>query len=202
MRLALKNTDIHAAGAEVAAVSVDDEVRQAGMSERWKLGAINMISDPGGTDILQPLDLFDPDERDGIALPGMVIVDPDGTEVYRYQGRDFADRTNDDDIFETLAGLDLPPSTPVPGSAVSRSPTTFAATSARKTSVRTSAATCSEQSRFEGDSPIQPHSPLLTSTARCPKPRSKPGTSTASPEPPVATCRASRHSNTRTEPSP
>jgi len=114
VRLALRNTDINQAGAELAAVSVDDEVRQAGMSRRWKLGATTMISDPGGTDILEPLGLFDPDERDGIALPGMIIVDPDGNEVYRYQGRDFADRTNDDDIFDALGALDLPPVEPGP----------------------------------------------------------------------------------------
>jgi len=47
----------------------------------------------------------------------MVIVDPDGNEVYRYQGRDFADRTNDDDIWATLdamalTAIDPPPWTP------------------------------------------------------------------------------------------
>ncbi len=39
----------------------------------------------------------------------MVIVDPDGTEVYRYPCLDFADRTNDDDIWSTLESLALPP---------------------------------------------------------------------------------------------
>lgn len=114
MRLAIKNTEIHQAGAELVAVSVNDDVRQAGMAERWKLTHTAMVSDPGGESILQPLGLFDPNERDGIALPGMVIVSPDGDEVYRYQGRDFADRTNDDDIFEALAKLDLPPVDPPP----------------------------------------------------------------------------------------
>ena len=114
MRLATKNTEIHRAGAELVAVSVDDDVRQAGMAERWKLTHTAMVSDPGGESILQPLGLFDPNERDGIALPGMIIVSPDGEEVYRYQGRDFADRTYDDDIFEALAALDLPPVSPAP----------------------------------------------------------------------------------------
>ncbi len=84
------------------------------MSRRWKLGATSMISDPGGVEILQPLGLFDPDERNGIALPGMVIIDPAGDEVYRYQGRDFADRTNDDDVFAALADLALAPVDPGP----------------------------------------------------------------------------------------
>ncbi len=117
MRLATQYDRIHAAGAEFAAVSVDDDVRQAGMARRWGLSHSRMVSDPGGERYLKPLDLFNPGERNGIALPGMIIVDPDGNEVYRYQGRDFADRTNDDDLWETLAGLggapvDPPPWTP------------------------------------------------------------------------------------------
>ncbi|MEM9521278.1 MAG: hypothetical protein AAGA37_18355 [Actinomycetota bacterium] len=66
------------------------------------------MADPGGATYLQPAELFDPEERGGIALPGMLIISPDGEEIYRYQGRDFADRTNDDDLWEALAGLDLP----------------------------------------------------------------------------------------------
>lgn len=112
MKLASEYDRMHAAGAELAAVSVDDEVRQAGMSRRWGFTHTRFVSDPGGETYLQPLELFDPVERDGIALPGMIIVDPDGNEVYRYQGRDFADRTNDDDIWATLDGLALQPVDP------------------------------------------------------------------------------------------
>ena len=38
----------------------------------------------------------------------MVVIDPDGEEVYRYEGRDFADRTNDEDLWAALEGLQLP----------------------------------------------------------------------------------------------
>ncbi len=111
MRLAASYDRIHGAGAELAAVSVDDDVRQSGMVKRSGLTHTAMISDRGGHTYLQPLGLFDPNERDGIALPGMLIIDPDGAKVYRYQGRDFADRTNDDDLFDAL---DLPPVGPPP----------------------------------------------------------------------------------------
>ena len=63
---------------------------------------------PRGERFLKPLDLFDPNDRGGIALPGVVVVDPAGAEVYRYRGRDFADRTNDDDLWDALAALNLP----------------------------------------------------------------------------------------------
>lgn len=105
---------IHGAGAEVVAISVDDEVRQAGMSQRWALDDIRFVADPGGERFLQPLGLFDPEERGGLALPSMVIVSPDGDEVYRYLGRDFADRTNDDDLFEAVEALSLPAVSPEP----------------------------------------------------------------------------------------
>lgn len=114
MKLASQYDRIHEAGAELAAVSIDDDVRQAGMSERWGFTHTKFVSDPGGETYLKALNLFDPNERGGIALPGMIIVTPDGEEVYRYQGRDFADRTNDDDIWKTLDELDLPPVDPAP----------------------------------------------------------------------------------------
>ena len=116
MRLAANYDRIHGAGAELAAVSVDDEVRQAGMAERWGFTHTRFVSDPGGEQILQPLELFDPEERGGIALPGMIVVAPSGEVVYRYQGRDFADRTNDDDLWAALDGLGLDPVAPEPWS--------------------------------------------------------------------------------------
>lgn len=114
MRLASNYERLHAAGAELVAISADDETRQAGMARRWGLTHTNMVSDPGGETYLQPLGLFDPDERGGIALPGMVVLAPDGREIYRYQGRDFADRTNDDDLWAALEPLGLPAVDPPP----------------------------------------------------------------------------------------
>lgn len=104
---------MHAAGAELAAVSVDDEVRQAGMSQRWGFTHTRFVSDPGGASLLQPLGLFDSDERGGIALPGVVLVAPDGVVVYRYRGRDFADRTHDDELWAAIDALGLPAVDPV-----------------------------------------------------------------------------------------
>lgn len=45
----------------------------------------------------------------------MVVVAPDGTEVYRYRSRDFADRPPDDaDLLAALTGLNLPALDPLP----------------------------------------------------------------------------------------
>lgn len=113
MRLATNYDRIHGAGAELAAVSIDDAARQAGMAQRWGFTHTRFVADPGGERYLKPLGLFDAEERGGIGLPGMVVVDPGGREVYRYRGRDFADRTNDDDLWEALDRLGLPAVEPV-----------------------------------------------------------------------------------------
>ena len=114
MRLASNYDRLHGAGTELVAISVDDDIRQAGMAKRWGLSQTQMVSDPGGERFLRPLGLFDPVDHDGIALPAMLILDPGGAEIYRYQGRDFADRTNDDDLWSVLDGLGLPAIDPEP----------------------------------------------------------------------------------------
>lgn len=109
MKLALVSEQIHAAGAEVIAVSVDSDERNAAMFARWPTPHVRYVSDPGGETYLQPLDMFDPEERGGIALPGLFVIDPDGSEVFGYRGRDFADRTHDEDLLDSLSRLGLDP---------------------------------------------------------------------------------------------
>ena len=111
MRLASQAERIRQGGAEVIAVSVDSDERQAAMYQRWPTPDVQYVSDPGGEHILQGLGLFDPEERGGIALPGLLVIDPDGNEVFGYRGRDFADRTHDDDAYAALDELGLDPIT-------------------------------------------------------------------------------------------
>ena len=118
MRLASQSDRIHAAGAEVIAVSVDDDERQAAMFARWPTPNVQYVSDPGGETYLQALELFDPDDRGGIALPAMLVLDPDGNEVFGYRGRDFADRTHDEDVYAALEELGLDPIDPPDGGPV------------------------------------------------------------------------------------
>jgi len=107
---------IHGAGAEVVAISVDDDTRQTGMAQRWGFTHTRFVSDPGGETYLQPLGLFDPEDHGGIALPGMLIFSPEGKEVYRYESRDFADRTKDEELMEALTALGLDAVDPEPWS--------------------------------------------------------------------------------------
>ena len=112
------NDRIAAAGGEVIAISVDSDERCAAMFERWPMPHVQFVSDPGGDTYLKALDLFDPEERGGIALPALLVLDKDGNEVYGYRGQDFADRRNDDDVIGALEGLGLDAIEPVAGGPV------------------------------------------------------------------------------------
>lgn len=107
MRLGSESDRIHGAGGEVIAVSIDDDVRQAGMFARWPTPNVLYVGDQDRSEIIQPLGLDDPDDERQIAKPAMLVIDPDGKEVYRYVGRDFADRTTDHEVFAALESLGL-----------------------------------------------------------------------------------------------
>ena len=122
MRLASNSDRIHGAGGEVIAVSIDDEVRQAGMFARWPTPNVRYVADPDRSLLIEPLGLVDPDDERRIALPAMIVVDPDGNEAYRYVGRDFADRTTDEEVDQALEALDLDPIEPPAGGPVADVP--------------------------------------------------------------------------------
>lgn len=84
------------------------------MAARWML-PFPIISDPGGVDILQPLNLWNPEERGGIGWPAVIVFAADGSEVARFRSRDFAERpVSNDAVITTVRGLDLPPLADVP----------------------------------------------------------------------------------------
>lgn len=118
MRLGAEADRIHGAGGEVIAISTDDEVRQAGMFARWPTPHVRYVSDPDGERFLRPLELFDAETRGGIGLPAMLVLDPSGEVVYRYVGRDFADRTTDEAVLTALERLALDPIDPPDGGPV------------------------------------------------------------------------------------
>lgn len=109
MKLANESERIHDAGAEVIALVVDSPERNAAMFERWPTAHVSYVSDPGGERYLVSMDMFDPEERGGIALPGLFVIDPSGNEVFAYRGNDFADRRHDADVLDVLESLGLDP---------------------------------------------------------------------------------------------
>ena len=108
MRLANELGEIQSLGSDVCAVSVDPPERNAALARRWHL-PFPIHSDPGGDRFLKQLDLWNPNDRGGIAWPAMLVYNAERREVRRYRSRDFADRPpNDDDVLSDLQALDLP----------------------------------------------------------------------------------------------
>ncbi len=77
------------------------------MNRSWDL-TFRWVSDPDGTQLAQPLDAWNADERGGLFHPLVLLVAPDGREVVRHRSRDFADRSDDIDVLEGLRALALP----------------------------------------------------------------------------------------------
>jgi hypothetical protein len=109
VRLANLDPEVQRRGGEIVAVSVDSPGRNAAMAARWHL-TFPLVSDPGGERFLQPLALWNPDARGGIGAPALIVVAPDGREVWRIVARDYADRPVDDvGLLAALDELALPP---------------------------------------------------------------------------------------------
>ncbi len=114
MRLESEIEQIYALGAEPIGISVDSAGRNAAMVRRWHL-SFQIASDPGGERFLHPLDLWDERDPRQIGIPAVIVLSPDGDEVWRHRSRDFADRPDDTDVFAALESLRLPPLDPPPG---------------------------------------------------------------------------------------
>jgi hypothetical protein len=92
-------------GARIAAISVDPPAANAGMVEKLAL-PFAVLSDPDGEQAIKPYAVWH--EGRNIAKPAIVVLAPDGREVFRYAGSDFMDRPGDEEIFAALDALELP----------------------------------------------------------------------------------------------
>ena len=84
----------------------------AAMTEKLGL-PFPLLSDPNGKGAVRPFGLWD--ETEEISRVATVVLAPDGREVFRYTGVDYADRATEDEVFAAVAALDLPPREPVSG---------------------------------------------------------------------------------------
>jgi alkyl hydroperoxide reductase subunit AhpC len=107
--LAQRYDEFLSAGVHIAGVSVDSPARNAAMITKLRL-PFAMLSDPDGTQVLQPLDAWNPGApRGDIGRPGVFVFHTDGEERFRQVGRDFADRITEDELLEQVRALGLPP---------------------------------------------------------------------------------------------
>jgi len=92
-------------GATIAAIVIDAPEQNAAIVEKLAL-PFPILSDPDGERAIKPLGVWD--DQGKMAMPAIIVLAPNGREVYRYAGVDFMDRPNDDEILEALSSLGLP----------------------------------------------------------------------------------------------
>lgn len=100
-----------AAGARLVGISVDSVGANAAMVDKLGL-PFPLLSDPDGSGAIKPYDAWHPEPS--IARPAVVFVDPDGRQVFRRVGTDFADRPTEADLLAVVEDRGLPPTTQEP----------------------------------------------------------------------------------------
>ncbi|MGY1841581.1 peroxiredoxin family protein [Modestobacter sp. SYSU DS0985] len=103
--MARSSSRFSAAGAEVVLASVDPPEVQLAMNRTWHL-PFRWASDPDGERLAKPLGAWDADAS--IFRPLVVVLAPDGREVFRELSRDFTDRTDDEPVLAAVEALQLP----------------------------------------------------------------------------------------------
>jgi len=93
-------------GATIAAVVIDSPEQNAAMAAKLAL-PFPVLADPGGNGAIQPYDVWDP--KGSMSRPAIVVLAPDGREVFRTVGVDFMDRPHEDEVLAALDTLGLPP---------------------------------------------------------------------------------------------
>ena len=111
--MALRHSELTDAGARPVGIAVDSVGQQAAMVEKLRL-PFPLLSDPGGEQAIKPYDLWNEQERGGIAHPAIVIVDPQGTVAFRSVSGDFADRMTEDEVVQAVRSLGLESTTQDP----------------------------------------------------------------------------------------
>ncbi len=99
MSFARKYDQITGRGAEIIGITVDTPEQNQAMIEKLLL-PYSIVSDPEGDDVIKRYGVWD--EKGRIAQPSIVVVGRDGTILWSYTGRDFADRPLDAKLFAAL----------------------------------------------------------------------------------------------------
>lgn len=115
--MASRHDEFLAAGSRIAAISVDSVGQQAAIVDMLDL-PFPVLSDPDRSGAIAPFGIADPKDPREIAIPAMMLVDPEGNEVFRFVSRDYADRLPEDEVLAQVDELGFGPTTqdaPTPG---------------------------------------------------------------------------------------
>jgi hypothetical protein len=95
-----------ARGGTIAAIVIDTPEQNAALTAEYLL-PFPVLSDPDGATAIRAYDVWDGPGK--MSKPALVVLRPDGDEVYRYVGVDMMDRPLEEDVQEVLDVLRLPP---------------------------------------------------------------------------------------------
>lgn len=97
-------------GVRLFGLSADTPGQNAAVMDKLAL-TFPLLSDEDRQAAITPLGFADESDPRQISRAGLVIMDPDGTVVHREEGRDYADRPDEDDLLAVIEGLGLDPTT-------------------------------------------------------------------------------------------
>lgn len=86
-------------------ISVDSPQQNAAKADKLAL-PFPLLADPAGEQAIKPYGLWH--EGQGFSQPAVLLVHPDGEEVLRQVGEDFADRLPEEELVAEVRALNLP----------------------------------------------------------------------------------------------
>lgn len=106
--LAQRHDEFLERGGRIYGISADTPGQNSAVMEKLAL-PFPILSDVDRSGGIIPLGLADEDNPRMIARTGAIIISPDGDEVFRYIGRDYADRPDEDVLLAEIGDLALLP---------------------------------------------------------------------------------------------
>lgn len=107
---ALRQDEFLASGGRLYGLSADTPGQNSAVMDKLALW-FPILSDESKDAAIRPLGFDDEADPRKISLPGVVIISPNGEIVYRFVGRDYADRPDESVLLAHLQELGLPGTT-------------------------------------------------------------------------------------------
>lgn len=111
--MADRHDEFLATGGRVYGLSADSPGQNASVMKNLAL-PFPVLSDESKDNAVRPLGFDDEEDPRRISRPGVVVITPEGEVAYRFVGRDYADRPDEDQVLEALAELGLGATTQEP----------------------------------------------------------------------------------------
>lgn len=104
--MAQRQGEFNDMGARIYGLSADSPGQNSAVMEKLAL-PYAILSDEDRDQAIRPLGFEDEKDVRQISKPGVAVISPDSEVVYRYVGRDYADRPNEDVLLSDLEKLGL-----------------------------------------------------------------------------------------------